>query len=824
MFFFSNGLLYTQSDPSREILVYFTSGIERSSTGKEALIRSEAVQNILTRFNIDKNNVVPAFPNFNEADTLKQLPDGKKIKMPNMAKIFKIQVPDGISREEVIEHLKKLPNVLFAEPNGTASLHVIPNDPYFPDQWGLQKIQAPEAWDIYQGSSSTKIGIVDNGVDATHPDLSGKVIGRAVVYNPEYFGYHGIHVAGIAAAKTNNAIGVAGVNWNAQIFSAPFDRYTDDPELYNIIINAVDQGCDVLNNSWGLTYPDGRPGRYSTLIRIAFAYVYKLNRVAVAAMGNTGNTTNTVEYPASFGQGIIAVGATNISDERAEFSTYGYAIDVSAPGVNILSTYRYPDYAFGSGTSIAAPFVSGVASLLKGYASEVLGIELYNDDIERIIQLSADDIYPPGWDQYTGYGRVNARRALDLLRPPYVLMHLGAIGGTIVSSTGFYRMLIFGASGLPDGVYIVKRYEVRRNVTYPAILDPNVWGRGVATVGWSIENPNYAMGWCDALPGSITQTGATLRTYVYEVWDMAGWYRGWYPCRPENVVFSYTVHGRTPNAPSNLTAIVVSASQVNLNWNDNSTDEEGFKIERKLGFNGNWIQIGIVGQNVTSWSDFDVSPGESYYYRVRAYKGEVNSPYSNTALAVTPFTYAWIDGPSVLSKGQTGTWIANPSEGSYEWRWRYYPNGSWSGIVSTSRTYSETMVGMDFQLWVRVTKFGETKDAYKIVYSRDGFIEPTFSEIISSSDINLPDKFNVLIYPNPFNPITKIKFSLPEDSYVEIKVYDVLGRKIETLLSENRKAGYHEITFDASNLPSGVYFYRIKAGKFADVKKMILMK
>jgi hypothetical protein len=134
------------------------------------------------------------------------------------------------------------------------------------------------------------------------------------------------------------------------------------------------------------------------------------------------------------------------------------------------------------------------------------------------------------------------------------------------------------------------------------------------------------------------------------------------------------------------------------------------------------------------------------------------------------------------------------------------------------------MVGMDFQLWVRVTKFGETKDAYKIVYYKDGFIEPTFSEIISSSDINLPDKFNVWIYPNPFNPITKIKFSLPEDSYVEIKVYDVLGREIETLLSEHRKAGYHEITFDASNLPSGVYFYRIKAGKFADVKKMILMK
>jgi hypothetical protein len=94
----------------------------------------------------------------------------------------------------------------------------------------------------------------------------------------------------------------------------------------------------------------------------------------------------------------------------------------------------------------------------------------------------------------------------------------------------------------------------------------------------------------------------------------------------------------------------------------------------------------------------------------------------------------------------------------------------------------------------------------------------------NTADVIPPEKFNIANYPNPFNPITKIKFSLPEDSYVEIKVYDVLGREIETLLSENRKAGYHEITFDASNLPSGVYFYRIKAGKFADVKKMILMK
>ena len=112
---------------------------------------------------------------------------------------------------------------------------------------------------------------------------------------------------------------------------------------------------------------------------------------------------------------------------------------------------------------MAAPHVSGLASLLKGYNSN-----LYNDDIEHIIQLSADDKGDSGWDPAYGYGRINAKTALDLLRSPYVLQQSTTTGGSDVGSTDYYTTAIYGAPGLATGVYIVKRHEIRKTVSYTA--------------------------------------------------------------------------------------------------------------------------------------------------------------------------------------------------------------------------------------------------------------------------------------------------------------------------------------------------------------------
>ena len=542
---------YTQVNYSDEILVYFSSGIAKVKNSDSFQIDDMEIVNVLGKFGMDQSNVSFAFPDFKESDTLHYDDKYRVIKLPNMSRIFKVKVPENVKRKDIIEELLKLQTVLFAEPNGLAAPSAIPNDTYFSYQWGLKNgsterdIHATQAWDIYTGSSNNIIAIVDGGIDKTHPDLENKVFGGDNGYG---WDGHGIHVAGIAAASTNNEAGVAGVDWYAKIHSQRVDN-TDDQGTYNAIVSAVNYSTAVyvLNNSWSLVDEDDGP-RYSSTVRMGFTYAYKMNRVAVVSMGNYYSTyPNQVYYPAGFGQGIIAVGATTSSDTRRPTSSIGDHIDVVAPGTSILSTYRDgasfsdPNYDYLSGTSMAAPHVSGIVSLLKGYNSS-----LYNDDIEHIIQISADDVNSlsyPGWDQYLGYGRVNAKKALDYLRSPYTINHLSASGGSSYSSTGTYTATMFGVEGLSDGVYIVKRYEVRKSVNFGQVFQssPYVWGRGVVTNGFSAANPNFGMGWCDKV--SSTNSSATLKTYIYKVWTISGTYLGWFPTTASNVTWAYTVLG-----------------------------------------------------------------------------------------------------------------------------------------------------------------------------------------------------------------------------------------------------------------------------------------
>lgn len=129
------------------------------------------------------------------------------------------------------------------------------------------------------------------------------------------------------------------------------------------------------------------------------------------------------------------------------------------------------------------------------------------------------------------------------LQAPYQLSQLSSYGGSDYSHTGTYTTIIYGASGLADGVYIVERHEVRKSVTFSPRTNINVWGRGVGTSGWSAASPNFSMGYCDVVPGTVTSNSATLRTYIYKVWSVAGSYLGYYPTTASNVNFNYTVHG-----------------------------------------------------------------------------------------------------------------------------------------------------------------------------------------------------------------------------------------------------------------------------------------
>jgi thermitase len=269
----------------------------------------------------------------------------------------------GKNAEALAQALTKSGLVQYAEPDYIATAFWTPNDTSFSSQWGPAKVSAPAAWDVTKGSSSVVIAVVDTGVDLNHPDLTGK-IQTANAYNfvsnttnAQDDNGHGTHVAGIAAAITNNARGIAGMCPNCLIMPVKV-LDANGSGTYSAIANGVrwaaDHGAKVINLSLG-----GTAG--STTLQSAVDYANSKGVLVACAAGNSGNTT--INYPAYYSS-CVAVASTDQNDYRSSFSTYGSWVDTSAPGSSIYATYWNDTYATLSGTSMATPHVAGLAGLL----------------------------------------------------------------------------------------------------------------------------------------------------------------------------------------------------------------------------------------------------------------------------------------------------------------------------------------------------------------------------------------------------------------------------------------------------------------------------
>lgn len=397
---------------------------------------------------------------------LRPLADGKRL-----GDWMVVEVPATKSPESVLDELRRSPDVELAEFD--AIVHALgavitPDDPYFPThQYSLYNtgvqppydpgtagadIEMEAAWQFTTGDSATVLAIIDTGVDFEHPEFAGRFwenVGEGNEgfdldgngYVDDQYGYnfagnnanpdddnkHGSHCAGIAAASGNNGVGIAGMNWKCRIMALKVLNAQGSGFLSDVaegITYAVNEGADVMNLSIG--------GPHASLEEAAIQYALAAGVVVCAAMGN--DNTDVPSFPAAY-DSVMSVGATNSRDERAfgpdcELevlgSNYGPWIDVVAAGDNVWSTFptdlgTYGPYCL---TSMASPHVAGLSTLILA-----LRPNYTVDSVARLIRMAAEDqVGPaaedtPGFDNYFGHGRINARitlQALVLDFPPII--------------------------------------------------------------------------------------------------------------------------------------------------------------------------------------------------------------------------------------------------------------------------------------------------------------------------------------------------------------------------------------------------------------------
>lgn len=361
-----------------------------------------------------------------------------------LTQIYRVTLSSEASVEAAVAALNDDSAVIWAEPDYLVQAAIFPDDPYYFQQWALDHIGAPAAWDITQGSDSMIIAVLDTGIDLDHPDLvnrlwqnPGEIPDNGVDddnndYIDDIHGWnfvegnvlpqddvgHGTHVAGIIAAEVNNGIGTAGIDWHARILPLRVldtngaGTYSD---VAAAIHYAIEKGAQVINMSFG-AYAT------SSMLQETVSYAAE-NALLVAAAGN--NNQVRPFYPAAYPE-VIAVGSTDASDAKSAFSSYGPWVDITAPGEMIWSTTFDNGFVGWSGTSMAAPLVAGAASLVRSYFPELSPSALRWHLLNTTFPV--DDLNPAYGGQL-GRGRLDLSAALNTMPRPQVAISSYAIDG-----------------------------------------------------------------------------------------------------------------------------------------------------------------------------------------------------------------------------------------------------------------------------------------------------------------------------------------------------------------------------------------------------------
>ncbi|MCB9088176.1 MAG: S8 family serine peptidase [Calditrichae bacterium] len=757
---------------------------------------------------------------------------------------YMVEVPQDANIEAIAERYRSDANVEAATPDWQAFPAAIPNDPIYASQWGHNNTgqmkdycwscgghpagspvgtpgfdsDAQIAWDGTQGygSASIIIGIIDSGVDIDHPDLrlvAGWDYGSNDS-NPDDNSAspgHGTACAGVAAARANNGLGVAGIAGGCSVM--PLKVANNAGTMYfssiqNALYHAADNGADIASMSLGAAISSD-PATDNAIL-----YAYNSGVTILAATGNENKST--ISYPA-INAYVIGVGAASPCGDRKRSSSnssevnpgvstdprgytcdgerwwgsnYGTnsqdaagAVDIIAPTIMPTTDiggsggYDPSDYSMWfNGTSCATPYAAGVAALIKSKNPSWTPAQ-----VRAQLVSTATDVQNvesgAGWDRYSGYGMVNAG---------------AAVGG--------------GGSNTPP------------------VANANGPYSGTAGVAVSFSSA-----------GSYDPDGS-ISSYLWNFGD-----------------------GSTSTS-ANPTHVYASANtyNVSLTVTDNNGAQNTDNTTATITGGGGWTVITYdnfesgMGNYTDGGSDMSRYTGGTY-----AHQGSAAADIQDNSGTASSFYHTANHNVTGYSTLEVDFWFRMVSMESGEDFWVQFYNGSaWQTVAAFARGATYGGVTLNNNVFYHVTiTLSNTQYNFptnaKLRFmcdasnnSDDVYIDEIEFRGLSSGaagsqiqpitlnalNSNQPEVFELAQnYPNPFNPTTTIQYSLPEATQVRLDIYNMTGQKVRTLVSGGMEAGQHSVQWDGTNefgekVTSGMYIYRIVAGDFVQTRKMVLLK
>lgn len=929
---FSALVTYGQSSKYQpnKLVVKFKQAPDTDGPGK-SLSKENKLLNLFEQFGINK------------AERMFEPPVKEEIS--ELDKIVVLEFGTPYNPEYLQSKFSRMPGIEWSEPYYIGSTAFTPNDDSLGSQWYLNKISAQSAWDVSKGDSTIIIAIVDSGVDWDHPDLQENIWNNEDEipnngtdddnngYVDDVRGWdftaddndpvesspvHGTLLAGLAAAAADNSIGIAGVGYNCEIMPVKVTTGKDVviAEGYEGIKYAVDNGAKIINVSWG-NY------EYTLTGEEIVQYALDHGALIVASAGNDGQ--EGIFYPAGY-EGTLAVTAADESDGIANFSNYGFNVDVTSPGVNILSTWQDDAYSSQTGTSLSSPIVSGIAGLVWAQHPGLTPLQ-----VAQRIRVSSDE---PGslsavYTNKTGFGRVNANAAVtssslkSVRITDYTITDSGNQNGILeqgetgslvvelknylnpvssvnVSFTTSSNAVTLGNSSVTTGA--LASLDLFTNNSTPLTFTVNNDAPENTEVNFLLtfsEGGYNDYQWITVIvnPTYSTQSGSLVQltinsngSFGYNDYPFTDVGNGFTYDSSTSVLYiggmlygtsASTVIDGIPTGESTFSNDFTTLVPFNINIPGTIADNQGYLKLNDDNFGSGKLNIET---EMNSYTFNDPIDG-SYIILEYKYKNNsgsvINNFYSGLFLDFDIDIEDWT-GDKVRYNTDNDFVFAYDVNGVSDQGSRDVSTLVGAGIISEDNTGLHNFYGIDnnnhepfnikddftdAEKWTVLqgdpakAEQGESDiscilsagpysipdgEVLTVAFALTGCVDipgltshiqqarSAYADIIVGINekmiSSLPVEFSLSQnFPNPFNPATKIEYSIPEQSQITLRIYDILGREAALLAEGIKNAGTYELNWDASKLASGTYIYSLEAvnnsgGVYKSVKKMVLLK